>query len=209
MNCEQVAEKLLVPPDELSEKERVEVDEHVAKCSACRQMSEEWGRMDRVVSVSLENLAMQATDWPSLETEVMGRIAQTRADRRVRLWASGALAASLLIGVGLWAAYAMGGLRAENRSLRQAMETARTRRVEAEAALTAANRRVAAFQDQEQVVALEREKASAGTGVVVYRLFEQPPSEPRGRGVKLGPSVQWPRALMEGELRLLVENGGV
>ena len=207
MNCDQIAEKLLVPPDDLSAEERSEVAEHVVKCSACRQMSEELAGIDRAVSDGLENLAMQAPDWPDLETDVMSGIAQTRARRRVWLWTSGALAASLLVAVGLWGAYAVGGLCAENQNLRQAMEAEQAQRMEAEAALTAANRRADSLQ--KQVVVMEREKARAGTGIVVYQLFEQSPSGPRDRGVKPVSSAQWRRALMNGELELLIENGGV
>jgi len=204
MNCDQVAEKLLVPPDELSEQECSEVAEHVAECSSCRPVSEELAQTDRVVADGLESLAMQAPDWPDLETDVMSRIAQTRARRRTWLWTSGALAASLLVAAGLWVAFAVGGLHAENRSLRHALEGEQARRMKAEAALTAANGRVDTLQNQ--VVVLEREKARAGTGIVVYQLFEQSPSEPRGRGVK---PARWRRALTNGELKLLIENGGV
>ena len=206
MNCDQVAEKLLVPPDDLSEQERSEVAEHVTECSTCRQMSEELAGIDRAVADGLENLAMQAPDWPDLEAEVMSRIVQTRSRRSVWLWTSGALAASLLVAVGLWAAFVVGGLHAENRSLRSALAGEQAQRVRSEAALTAANQRADTLQ--KQVVVLEREKARAGTGIVVYQLFEQSPSEPRDRGVKPVSSAQWRRALMNGELKLLIENGG-
>lgn len=198
MNCDQVAQKLHIPDDELSAEERSAIAEHAAACDACRALADELARLDAAVTHALAARSEVAPEWPEREADVMASIARSRAHSRWRVRAAGALAACLALVAGLGAAYAVGGLRAENQALRAALGTERAQRAKSEAELDLARKKA---------VVLLRDKQRAGTGVVVYQLFQSPPPSIPGRAQALAP--RWSHALSKPGLKALLEDGGV